>query len=95
MVLVDALGKGQYGGTGVTLDWQSLRAARRHFAGAPLVLAGGLRPSNVAAAIAAVRPWAVDTASGVEASVGKKSTTLVREFVAAANSAFAQAAGRS
>ncbi len=90
MVLVDALQPGQYGGTGTTLDWQALHTARHHFAGAPLVLAGGLNPSNVAPAIAAVRPWGVDTASGVETSKGKKSAVLVREFIAAAKEAFAR-----
>ena len=66
MVLVDAASSGQLGGTGKVLDWQAIAASRRVFAGQPLVLAGGLQPANVAEAIAAVRPWAVDVASGVE-----------------------------
>ncbi len=70
-------------------------AGRAAFGGAPLVLAGGLKPSNVAAAIATVGPWAVDTASGVEISPGKKSPELVREFVEAARAAFKQACVRS
>lgn len=92
MVLVDASQSGQYGGTGVTLDWQALAAGRRHFRELPLVLAGGLNPSNVAAAIGQVRPWAVDTASGVESAPGKKSESLVHDFVAAARDALAKAA---
>lgn len=90
MVLIDARRPGQYGGTGATLDWTAIDAARRQICGMPLVLAGGLTPENVAAAIASVRPWAVDTASGVEISPGKKSATLVREFVSAATAAFAR-----
>jgi phosphoribosylanthranilate isomerase len=90
MVLVDTLKPGQYGGTGATLDWRVLQGNRQVLQGVPLVLAGGLKPSNVVAAIAAVRPWAVDTASGVESSPGKKSPALVREFVEAAQAGFAQ-----
>ncbi|MGD9722245.1 MAG: hypothetical protein AB7O59_11615 [Pirellulales bacterium] len=87
MALVDAHQPGQFGGTGATLDWHALAAGRRHLGGLPLVLAGGLNPSNVAQAIALVRPWAVDTASGVEESPGHKSVALVRAFVAAAHEA--------
>jgi phosphoribosylanthranilate isomerase len=94
MVLVDKLQAGQYGGTGETLDWSALKANRRHLAGAPLVLAGGLTPTNVAEAIAALRPWGVDTASGVEESPGKKSAALMSQFVSAAQTAFLQAGGR-
>jgi phosphoribosylanthranilate isomerase len=90
MVLVDTLKPGQYGGTGATLDWQVLRENRQILQGMPLVLAGGLKPGNVAAAIAAVSPWAVDTASGVESSPGMKSAALVREFIEAAHAGFAQ-----
>jgi phosphoribosylanthranilate isomerase len=89
LVLVDAASPGQLGGTGTVVDWQALHAGRRVFAGQPLVLAGGLKPANVAAAIAAVRPWAVDVASGVEAPRCQKSPDLMREFVAAATAAFA------
>jgi len=88
MVLVDAHQPGQFGGTGIALDWPALASKRRQLAGLPLVLAGGLTPQNVAAAITAVRPWAVDTASGVEASKGKKSVALVVAFVEAAKAAF-------
>ena len=54
----------------------------------PLVLAGGLGPGNVAEAIRTVRPAAVDTASGVESSPGRKSEALVKAFVEAAGEAF-------
>jgi phosphoribosylanthranilate isomerase len=59
----------------------------------PLVLAGGLRPDNVAEAIRIVRPAAVDTASGVETAPGRKDARLVREFVEQARSAFDQFGG--
>lgn len=71
-------------GTGETPDWD--RAARL----APLtrlVLAGGLTPGNVGAAIRRVRPWGVDVSSGVESSRGVKDPALIRAFVAAVRSA--------
>ncbi len=83
-VLVDSFRKGSYGGTGQLTDWATVAAYQ---ATPPLVLAGGLTPQNVAEAIAAVRPTAVDTASGVESSPGKKNPTAVREFVRAARAA--------
>ena len=68
-------------GTGKTWDWAL--AAQRH-SQIPVILAGGLTPENVAEAIAAVRPWGVDVASGVEASPGIKDPAKVEAFVAAA-----------
>jgi phosphoribosylanthranilate isomerase len=71
-------------GGGVPFDWSlvgDLGARHR------LLLAGGLRPGNVAEAIAAVRPWGVDGATGTEASFGKKDPDLLRRFVAEAKSA--------
>jgi phosphoribosylanthranilate isomerase len=52
-----------------------------------LIAAGGLNPSNVAEAIAALRPWGVDAVSGVEAAPGRKDADKVREFVARARAA--------
>ena len=92
MVLVDAARAGHYGGTGATVNWQLVNEGRRHLAGAPLVLAGGLTSENVAAAIATVRPWAVDTASGVEDSPGRKSPERVAAFVAEATRALTDSA---
>jgi phosphoribosylanthranilate isomerase len=94
MVLIDAMHGDQYGGTGTTFDWHLLDTNRFDLLGIPLVLAGGLNPTNVAQAISIARPWAVDVASGVELSPGKKSPQLVRDFVAAAKAALAQAATR-
>ncbi len=80
-VLVDARVDGALGGTGHTFDWDLVvdLAARRK-----LVLAGGLTPDNVALAVARVRPWCVDVASGVEKAPGVKDPRLVELFVRAA-----------
>ena len=76
--LLDASQAGQYGGTGHTIDWA---LARRAAAAHRIILAGGLKPENVAAAIRVVRPYAVDVASGVESKPGKKDHARVREFI--------------
>ena len=65
------------GGTGQTFDWTLLTARR---SGVPLILSGGLRPENAAAAVAAVHPFAVDTASGTEAAPGRKDPDRLRGF---------------
>ena len=78
-VLLDAYVAGEWGGTGHTFDWSLARRTRE--AVARLFLAGGLRPDNVADAVAAVRPYAVDVCSGVETSPGRKSLPLMRRFV--------------
>lgn len=70
-------------GSGQVFDW---RLAEDAPAGVPLIMAGGLNPDNVADAIVKVRPWGVDTASGVERSPGVKDPILVRRFVQAARS---------
>jgi phosphoribosylanthranilate isomerase len=80
--LLDAHRSGMRGGTGETFDWELVRSRRSK---APLVLSGGLRPENVADAIAAVRPFAVDTASGTEAAPGVKDPAKVAAFVEAVN----------
>ncbi len=94
MLLLDAARGGQLGGTGQTIDWDLVRQHRQKLAGVPLVLAGGLKPDNVARAIATVHPWGVDVASGVETAPGKKSEELLRQFVAAAKQAFASVNSR-
>lgn len=93
-VLIDAYQPGCYGGSGQIVDWNVVRAERDMLAGLPLILAGGLTPDNVAEAIAAARPDAVDVASGVESSPGKKDPAKVRAFVAAAKEAFDNVARR-
>ncbi len=78
-ILLDAYVKGELGGTGKTFDWELARdlAASRH-----VILSGGLRPENVAEAIRQVRPYGVDTSSGVEGDIpGRKDFGRVRAFI--------------
>jgi phosphoribosylanthranilate isomerase len=76
--------EGASSGAGATADWDEARALAR---GCELVLAGGLRPDNVAAAIATVRPFGVDVSSGVESEPGRKDPARIVEFVTAARAA--------
>jgi len=79
-LLVDAHVPGSYGGAGVLADWgRAAELARRR----SIMLAGGLTPENVDAAIRQVRPWGVDVSSGVETN-GLKDVAKIRAFVAAA-----------
>src|SRR5689334_19735791 len=78
-LLIDASVQSAYGGTGVTADWSAAAELAKRF---PLFLAGGLTAANVAEAVRQVRPWGVDTASGVESAPGKKDTAKMRAFVA-------------
>ena len=88
-MLVDSATPGEYGGTGTKANWDLLIGHERQLgSGAGLILAGGLTPENIAEAIRVVRPAAVDVASGVESSPGKKDSIKVRDFVAAAKGAF-------
>jgi phosphoribosylanthranilate isomerase len=79
--LVDAHHPDLFGGTGATFDWDLLRGRRSKV---PLVLSGGLTPDNVAEAIRQTHPFAVDTASGTEASPGIKDPAKVKAFFHAA-----------
>ena len=65
------------GGTGESFDWDARPRPRR---APPLILSGGLNPDNVAEAIAATRPFAVDTASGTEAEPGRKDPAKLDAF---------------
>ncbi len=76
--LFDAAQTGQYGGTGRTTDWD---VARRAALSRRIILAGGLKVENVAAAVRIVRPYGIDVASGVESEPGKKDPGLLREFI--------------
>ena len=82
--LFDRRGKGLWGGTGESFDWELLRGHRSEV---PAILAGGLRPDNVAAAIAVAHPHAVDVASGVEAEPGRKDHAAMAAFFEAAQPA--------
>src|SRR5580693_5745535 len=76
--------EGPASGQGVSGDWPEAATLARQ---AELILAGGLRADNVAAAIAMVRPFGVDVSSGVEALPGRKSPELIAAFVVAARAA--------
>ena len=78
-ILLDAASPG----SGQVFDWELAQGPD----GVRLILAGGLTPENVAAAIAHVHPWGVDVVSGVEASPGRKDPRKVRAFIAAAKAA--------
>ena len=82
--LFDAAARGLRGGSGTTWDWAL--ASRRHV-DLPLILSGGLTADNVAEGIAAVRPWAVDVASGVESAPGIKDPARLEAFLGAAAAA--------
>lgn len=79
------------GGTGHVFDWSIAATLARDY---PIVLAGGLRPDNVAQAIEIVRPFGVDVSSGIEVA-GRKDPQAMRAFVAAARAAFASVHGVS
>jgi phosphoribosylanthranilate isomerase len=86
-VLLDTFSRQTYGGSGEAGDWNAMAQYARPGL-PPLTLAGGLTPENVTAAIRAVHPMAVDVASGVETSPGRKDAQRVRQFVARARAAF-------
>jgi phosphoribosylanthranilate isomerase len=78
--LVDASVKGLYGGSGITADWKGAAELAKKY---PLLLAGGLTPENVAAAVSQVKPWGVDVASGVETTPGIKDISKMTAFAKA------------
>jgi phosphoribosylanthranilate isomerase len=86
-VLADAVRGAQRGGTGAVCDWELAAAVARQ---RRLVLAGGLTPENIAAAVAQVRPWAVDVGSGVEAAKGKKDHAKIQSLIQAVRRAGGQ-----
>jgi phosphoribosylanthranilate isomerase len=79
--LLDTHKPGRYGGTGERFAWERLTALPLECRNR-LILAGGLTPENVTEAARAVRPWAVDVASGVESAPGRKDPEKVRAFIA-------------
>jgi len=82
--LLDAYSPALHGGTGESFEWQLVAGRRSQV---PLILAGGLTAENVAEAIAAARPYAVDVASGIEAEPGVKDHRLMTSFAEAARTA--------
>jgi phosphoribosylanthranilate isomerase len=90
--LLDTHHETMAGGTGQTFDWRLVNGLR---VPGPILLAGGLGPENVGAAIAAVHPFAVDVNSGVETAPGRKDHDKLTELVAAVRRADAGAWGQS
>jgi phosphoribosylanthranilate isomerase len=84
-VLIDSKVGAATGGTGVSFDWNAARTTLAEAAkGLKLIVAGGLRPDNVAEAIHHLNPWGVDVASGVEEAPGRKSPEKLAAFLRAA-----------
>ena len=86
-LLLDTYVPNKLGGTGITFDWQLAVEARRY---GRIILAGGLNPENVAAAIRMVRPYAVDASSGLEQSPGAKDHEKMAKFISEAMQAARQ-----
>jgi phosphoribosylanthranilate isomerase len=87
-VVLDARSEKALGGTGQALPWDALAVdLARDRGSSAVVLAGGLKPTNVASAIRTLAPDIVDVSSGIEQSPGKKDPWLMREFFAAASGA--------
>jgi phosphoribosylanthranilate isomerase len=80
--LLDSYVAGERGGTGRTFNWDL--AVHANSLGTPIILAGGLTPTNIARAVAQVDPYGVDVCSGVEASRGKKDAKLIAAFIQSA-----------
>ena len=81
-ILLDTYQSGVPGGTGQTFDWSCVPEGLKK----PIILAGGLSPDNVAEAISAVSPYAIDVSGGVESAKGLKDHDKMAAFFAAANS---------
>jgi len=82
--LLDGHSPTRRGGTGKTFNWEVARRSRKH---GPIIVAGGLTPENVGAAIRAARPFAIDVCGGVEHSPGKKDPMRMEELVRAVDNA--------
>ena len=83
-LLLDAAVPGTYGGSGHAIDWDLAAGFVSAHPEKRVILAGGLKPDNVASAVAKVHPHAVDVASGVESAPGAKDPAKVRELITAA-----------
>ncbi len=81
VLLADSFDSEKIGGTGTLSDWDVAKKTKK--LGKPILLAGGLKPDNVAEAIATVQPWGVDVSSGIEKEPGVKDIRKVKKFLAA------------
>ena len=86
-LLLDTYVPDKLGGTGIPFDWKLAAEAKRY---GRIILAGGLNPENVAAAISVVKPYAVDASSGLERSPGVKDHKKMARFIKEANEAAQQ-----
>ena len=77
MCMLDTFKQGVLGGTGQVFDWEVAQELARDYS---FLLAGGLSPENVAAAIEQVRPWGLDVSSGIETD-GQKDATKIAQFI--------------
>ena len=77
--LFDNYSEGKRGGTGQTFDWGLAVKGKR--LGVPIILSGGITPSNMESAIYTVKPHYIDVSSGIEESPGKKSQVLMRKLM--------------
>ena len=93
LILLDTYSPTALGGTGHTFNWDLAHQVGQ--LGLPIILAGGLTPDNVAEAIKAVRPFAVDVSSGVEAEPGRKDHGKLRAFIQAVRQADLEFSTRS
>ncbi len=82
--LLDTWAPDSIGGTGRTWEWSQAKEVARRY---PVIVSGGLTPTNVDGAVRALHPWAVDVCSGVEAEPGRKDPARLRAFVAAVREA--------
>lgn len=80
-LLLDAYVKGVPGGTGESFNWDLISLECQKDVSLPIVLAGGLNAENIATAIKAVSPWAVDVSGGVEAEPGVKDSSKIKRFI--------------
>jgi phosphoribosylanthranilate isomerase len=87
--LIDKHQKGTFGGTGTIGNWKMAAELAKEY---PIMLAGGLNPGNVAAAIEEVHPWGIDVASGVEISRGIKDQAKIKEFIKTARASNSETA---
>ncbi len=83
LFMLDTSTKDKFGGTGKAFDWNQARVISERF---PIILAGGLTPENVAAAIEMIAPWGVDVSSGVETK-GVKDIKKIEKFIKAVREA--------